>query len=157
MKKLLMTAALGLALPMAASHAATNNSAQDAINELSSSIAAAELSISLAEANVAIMDGQSMEAVQMLTASLASAEMSISLAGAYDTLSTVSDATMLAELNSVLGREDADALIMATVAERPMLASAVQGMALEAGMNEAMVANAIIGGLGSAEATAAGQ
>ena len=67
---------------------------------------------------------------------------------------------MLSELDTVLDKVDqfeANELIMAVVSERPVLAAAVQDMALEAGYSEAMVATAVVEGLGSAEATAAGK
>jgi len=192
MKKILLTVALGLSLPLSAAQAGQNLNAQNALNSLNASVASAELSIALANANDAISDvrgqdavnqlsasvanaevsislanaydaialGERHEAMNMLTASIASAEMSIALANGNETLSGVSDETMLSELSGLLAdtqTQNADQLILATVSERPVLASTVQAMALESGLGEAMVASAIIGGLSAAEATAAGQ
>lgn len=134
--------------------------AQEAINQLAASIADAELSISVASANDAIREVRGQEAVNMLVASVANAELTLALADAAMTVAAVSDETMLSELDGVLGNVDTDEandLIMAVVAERPMLAAAVQDIALTAGYNEAMVATAVVSGLGSAAATAAGK
>jgi len=192
MKKILLTVALSLSLPLSAAQAGQNHDAQNALNSLNASVATAELSIALANANEAISDVRGQDAINLLTASVANAEISISLANAYDaialgerheamnmltasiasaemsialangneTLSGVSDETMLSELSGLLAdsqTQNADQLILATVSERPVLASTVQAMALESGFNEAMVASAIIGGLSAAETTAAGQ
>lgn len=192
MKKILLTVALGLSLPLSAAQAGQNLNAQDALNNLNASVAAAELSIALVNANEAISHvsgqdavnqlsasvanaeisislanaydaiafGERHEAMNMLTASIASAEMSIALANGNETLNGVSDVTMLSELSGLLAKSDTpniEQLILATVAERPMLASSVQTMALDSGYSEAMIATAIIGGLSAAEATAAGQ
>ena len=183
---------MGLALPFTAAQAAMTPAAQDALNNLNASVASAEISISLANAEEAIGEVRAQEAINMLTASLADVELSLSIASATDaiqqvkgqealnmlmasvanaeiifaltdasmTLASVSDETMLSELNGVLASVDTDEandLIMAVVSERPMLAAAVQGMALDAGYNEAMVASAVVSGLGSAAATAAGE
>ncbi|MGH1373232.1 MAG: hypothetical protein ACRBBW_14420 [Cellvibrionaceae bacterium] len=134
--------------------------AQEAVNMLTASLAEADLSIALADANDAIRFGQGQDAVNMLAASIAGAEVSIALASANETINGVSDMQMLAELDTVLDGKDADSasdLIMAVVAERPMLAAAVQDMAVGAGYNEAMVASSVFGGLGDLPATAAGQ
>lgn len=133
--------------------------AQAAVNMLAASIAGAELSIALADAGDAIRFGQGQEAINMLAASVASAEVSIALASASETINGVSDMQMLAELDQVLDGKDADTandLIMAVVAERPMLAAAVQDMAVGAGYDEAMVASSVFAGLGDLPATAAG-
>lgn len=134
--------------------------AQEAVNLLTASLAEAELSITLADANEAIRFGQGQDAINMLAASIAGAEVSIALAGANETINGVSDMQMLAELDTVLDGQDANSasdLIMAVVGERPMLAAAVQDMAIDAGYNEAMVASSVFGGLGDLPATAAGQ
>ncbi len=134
--------------------------AQEAVNMLAASIAEADLSIALADANDAIRFGQGQEAVNMLAASIAGAEVSIALASANESIQGVSDMQMLAELDTVLDGKDADSaseLIMAVVSERPMLAAAVQDMAIGAGYNEAMVASSVFGGLGDLPATAAGK
>ncbi len=134
--------------------------AQEAVNMLAASIAEADLSIALADANDAIRFGQGQEAVNMLAASIAGAEVSIALASANESIQGVSDMQMLAELDTVLDGKDADGaadLIMAVVSERPMLAAAVQDMAIGAGYNEAMVASSVFGGLGDLPATAAGK
>ena len=97
--------------------------------------------------------------MNMLAASISGAEVSIALASANEVIEGVSDMQMLAELDSVLDGKDADSasdLIMAVVSERPMLAAAVQDMAVGAGYNEAMVASSVFGGLGDLPATAAG-
>lgn len=143
-----------------AEHAIRSVQAQEAVNMLTASLAEADLSIALADANDAIRFGQGQEAVNMLAASIAGAEVSIALASANETIQGVSDFQMLAELDTVLdGKNDetASELIMAVVAERPMLAAAVQDMAIGAGYNEAMVASSVFGGLGDLPATAAGQ
>jgi|GEM_PF-1975102 len=188
----LMPLALAAALPFGATQADTKADAQAVMNQLNASLANAELSIALAEAEYAIGEVQAQEAINMLAASIAEADLSITLASANDAIrqvqgqeainsllasvanaevslalvdasmavASVSDETMLQELDSVLddvGSDEANALIMAVVSERPMLAAAVQDMALSAGYNEAMVATAVVSGLGSAAATAAGR
>lgn len=192
MKKQILSLAMGVALPFTAAQAAMTPDAQAALNNLSASVASAELTLSLVEADKAIGDVRAQEAINLLAASLADAELSISLASANDAirqvrgqeavnmlmasvanaevtfaltdaamaLASVSDETMLSELDGILSNvdaEEANNLIMAVVSERPMLAAAVQGMALDAGYNEAMVASAVVSGLGSAAATAAGK
>jgi len=132
---------------------------QEAVNLLTAGLAEAELSITLADANEAIRFGQGQDAMNMLTASISGAEVSIALASANEVIEGVSDMQMLAELDTVLDGKDADSasdLIMAVVSERPMLAAAVQDMAVGAGYNEAMVASSVFGGLGDLPATAAG-
>lgn len=134
--------------------------AQEAINLLAASIAQAELSITLADTGDAIRFGQGQDAINLLAASIAGAEVTIALADASETINGVSDLQMLAELDTVLDGNDADGaseLIMAVVAERPLLASAVQDMAVGAGYDEAMVASSVLGGFGDMPATAAGQ
>ncbi len=190
--KTLLTVAIAAALPVSSAFADTKNNAQaaldalngsvasaeltlavvdaeqairrvetqEAVNMLTASLAEADLSIALADANEAIRFGEGQEAVNMLAASIAGAEVSIALASANDTINGVTDLQMLAELDSVLDGKDDDSasdLIMAVVSERPMLAAAVQDMAVGAGYNEAMVASSVFGGLGDLPATAAGQ
>jgi len=154
------SAELSIALANA-SEAIHEVNGQSAVNLLSASIADAEVSISLANANDAIFAVEQQAAIDGLAALIADAELSIALSEAKDTINGVSDDTMLAELDQLLAagqhEGEAEQLIMATVAERPMLASSVQAMALDSGFNEALVANAIIGGLSTAEATAAGK
>ena len=127
---------------------------------LAAVLADAELTLAVASATDAIREVRGQEAINMLAASVANAEISISLADAGELIDSISDSQMLAELDDSLINAnvgDANDLIMAVVSERPMLASAVQNMALDAGYNEGLVASAVIGGLGGAEATAAGK
>ena len=134
--------------------------AQDAINRLTASIAEAELTLSVAYAEDSLRQVQGQEAMNSLLASVANAELSISVADSIDAIDAVSDDQMLAELDAILPGASADTandMIVAVVSERPMLASAIQESATALGLNDAMVASAIINGLGSTEATAAGQ
>ena len=134
--------------------------AQEAIDYLSASVAEAELTIALADAGDAIRYGQGREAANALAYSIANAEVSIALVNATETIRGVSDNQMLAELDSLLDGENpesADQLISAVIGERPLLASAVQDMAIGAGYDQAMVASSIMSGLGDAAATAAGK
>ena len=148
--KTLICLGLGLTLPLAV-QAEVKANPQAAISALSQSVSSAD---------DAIRFGQAQGAINALASSVAQAEVSIALADAGETIYAASDEQILAELDYLLGSQPADeanALIVAVVSERPLLASAVQDMALQAGMDEAMVASSIVTGLGDAPATAAGQ
>lgn len=135
-------------------------SAQESLNQLAASVAEAELVLALAYAEDSIRTVRGQEALNALTASVADAELTIAVADSIAAINGISDSRMLAELDTILQRApDAEAndLIMAVVSERPVLASAIQDIATDAGFNEALVATAIMGGLSSAEATAAGK
>jgi hypothetical protein len=135
-------------------------SAQESLNQLAASVAEAELLLSIAYADDSIRAVRGQEALNSLTASVADAELTIAVADSIEAINAVSDSQMLAELDDVLqNTPDAAAndLIVAVVSERPVLASAIQDMATDAGFSEALVATAIMGGLSNAEATAAGK
>lgn len=149
-KQSCITISFCLAIPFASAHADSKLDSQAAIDSLSQSIVFAEQ---------AITEVRGQEAINLLTASVANAEVTIALANATETINAVSDDQMLAELDTLLDGSDADTangLIMAVVAERPVLASAIQDMAITAGYDEAMVASSVVNGLGDAAATAAG-
>ncbi len=153
-------AAAELSISLVEANSAINEvTSMDAMRMLSASIADAEVTISLVNATEAIVAVERQEAINTLMASIAGAEVSIALADANELVNSVSDTTMLAELNQLLDSQagNPEELIMATVSERPMLASAVQAMALSSGLNGDMVASAIVGGLGATEATASGK
>lgn len=150
-KKSLITLGLCMALPIGSAYADSKLSSEEAIMSLQQSIAFAEQ---------AILDANGQQAVNVLAASIANAEVTIALANATETINGVSDNQMLAELDGLLDGSDADtadSLIVAVVSERPVLASAIQDMALAAGYDQAMVANSVVAGLGDAAATAAGK
>lgn len=143
----------------AADHAIRLVQAQEAVNLLSGALANAEMSIALAHANDAIRFGQGQDAINALTSEIAHAEVSIALANASELIDSVPDEQMLNELDATLRAQpdSADAMIAAVVSERPLLAEAVQGRALDAGLDPAMVAFSVVDGLGMAPATAAGK
>ncbi len=158
-KHSLLTCGLCLALPFASAQAASQADADHAINQLKGSLASAELTLSLVEAEEAIRAGQAQTAINHLTASLASAEVVMSMADATEAVRHVGDEQLLNELDALLQGQDmgqAAGLMAAVVAERPELASDVQTLGLDAGYDEAMVATSIFTGLGDAPATAAG-
>lgn len=133
---------------------------QEAVNQLHAAIAEADLTIALASASEAIRDVQGQEAVNMLAASVANADLNIAFVEAQVAINQVGDDQLLNELSETLANADdtrANDMIMAVVSERPMLAAAVQDRALGAGINEALVANALTAGFGEAAATAAGK
>ncbi len=148
---------LCLSLPLASQ---ADSDAQAAIDHLRGSVANAELSLSIIEADTALREIRGQEALSQLAASVASAELAITLADASEAIGHVSDRQMLAELDTLMTTEpraERAKLIMAVVKERPMMAAAVQESALEAGFTETQVASIVFGGLSDLPATAAGQ
>lgn len=154
--------ALGMSalLPLAAQAEAVKQDAQAALANLNSSLATAELDLAVISAEEAIGEVQANEAMAALLASVANAELGIALAQATEAINGVSDHQLLAELDDSLKGADAveaNDLIMAVVAERPMMAALVQDAAINAGLSEQVVASAVFAGLADAPATAAGQ
>lgn len=159
-KSSLLAMGIALALPLTAAHADTRSDAQQVLNTLHGSVASAELALSVAGANQAIREVQAEQAINQLSASVAQADLTIALVNAHDSISGVSDAQMLAELNGLLNNnagENQPELISAVVSARPTLAADVQTLALNAGLQEEMVASSIIKGMSQAPATAAGE
>lgn len=155
---ILPTLAFALGLPFA-TQAANENNAQDAINDLRGSIAEAELTLSLVEADSAIRQVRAQEAINQLAYGIAEAEVSIALADANELIHSVSDQQMLAELNSLLDSNNpaSESLLMAVVGERPALGNDVYQMALSAGYNQDQVAAMMLKGMSDMPATAAGK
>ncbi len=157
MKKSLTLLTLCLAATLG--HAETYQNGTAAINELNAAVASAELVLSVDNANQALQQVRTQEAFSALTASVANAQLTIAMADASDAIRAVPDAVILAELDQVLqSNPDQSAnMIMSVISERPMLAAAVETLSTDAGVDGALVASAIASGLGSAQATAAGQ
>lgn len=158
-KSSLIAMGIALALPLTAAHADTRSDAQDVLNALNGSVASAELALSVAGANEAIRDVQVQQAINQLSASVAQADLTIALVSAQDSINGIEDSQMLAEMSDLLKGTDSEGmseLISAVVSERPILAADVQTLALNAGMQEDMVASSIISGMSNAQATAAG-
>lgn len=157
----LLALSVCFALPLSGAQADINKSdAQQVLNTLNGSIASAELALSVAGANEAIQAVQTQQAFNQLSASVAQADLTIALVNAHDSINTVGDAQMLDEMGGLLNgmdTENVSELITAVVSERPALAADVQTLALNAGLQEDMVANSIISGMSNAPATAAGQ
>lgn len=133
---------------------------QEAINLLTASIAEADLTIAVAEADFVLRDIEQTQAFGALAASVANADLVIASVELQQAIASVSDDQLISELEASLASADeieASDMILAVVSERPMLAAAVQDKALAAGLNEAMVANALTAGFGQAAATAAGK
>lgn len=159
-KSSLLALSVCFALPLTSAQADTRSDAQQVLNTLNGSVASAELALSVAGANDAIREVKAQTAINQLSASVAQADLAIALANANDSIKGIEDSQMLAELNGLLnGMDDQQVseLISAVVSERPVLASDVQTLALNAGFHEDMVATSIISGISEAPATAAGQ
>ncbi len=157
MKKSLSVLTLSLAASLG--HAGTYQDSTAVIGDLNAAVANAELVLSVDNANQVLQTIQTQEAFGALAASVANAELTLAMADASDAIRIVPDAVMLAELDQVLqaNPEQSADMIMSVISERPMLASAVESLSTNAGIDGALVASAIATGLGSAQATAAGQ
>ena len=133
---------------------------QEAINMLTASIAEADLTIAIAEANFAIRDVTTQEAFNQLAAAVVEADLTIAAVEVQVAINSVTDDQLLNELEATLDGADSDLatdMILAVVSERPMLASAIHDRAMSAGLDEALVANALTAGFSEAAATAAGK
>ena len=158
--KTLICLGLGLALPLAAHAGVTQPDVRQIGIKTDPQAALSALAHSVSSAEQAISDSRAHAAINALAASLAEAEMSIVLVDASETIYAASDEQILVELDYLLDKQpgtEANELIMAVVSERPLLAAAVQDIAVQSGMDEAMVAASIMSGLGDAPATASGQ
>ncbi len=156
----LLALAIGLTLPLFASASTLKHDAQPALNALNDSLASAELTIALADANQALGHIQAQEIMGDLSAGVAAAEISIALATVNEFIQGVDDQQLIHDLQSTLqaGSDSSHLdLIASVVAERPTLAAAVQELAIDMGYDEALVAAAVVSGLSEAPVTAAGQ
>ena len=159
MTKTIIATTLALLLPVTA-QAETKRDAEPALSALEASLANADRTLALVQAQEALNRVYAQEAISALNTTLARAEVTLALVEASDILNTVNDTTLLAELQGLLDGNAGDrvaGLITAVVSERPGLAPEIQDMALTAGYGDTLVAAAIISGLGTAPATAAGQ
>ncbi len=157
MKKTVAIFTLGLVSSFC--QADTAKASQDVVNELNSLVASAELLLAVDNANQVIQDIETQAAFDELAASVANAELTLALADASEAINAIPDAVMLADLDQALQShpEQANDMIMSVISERPLLASAVESVSAEAGVDGALVATAIANGLGAAQATAAGK